>query len=413
MAFLTVGDLAPWFTLPSTSNPRYNFDTVGGHRVLLFFFGSSQVPQVKQVLQEFLQQQPRLAELGVPFFGVSISPEDAYLAEAIETPTYCKFLWDFERQVSCLYGVCQTEEDMAYYAPTVFLLNERLQIVQIFPLSEAEGYVDRILSWLAALPAIEPHRMATRQAPALCIPQVFDREFCQTLIQFYEAEGGEDSGFMREVGGKTVAILDPGFKKRRDVLIEDAALLNKINDFVIRRIKPEVERAFQFSITRFERHLIACYDSSNQGFFNRHRDNTTRGTAHRRFAMTLNLNTDEYEGGCLWFPEHGSSLYRPETGEAIIFSCSLLHEVTPVTQGRRFALLSFFYDDEGAKIREQNRKYLSVERERSTPPEAVSEADRTPPESAAKEEDEFMAGKPTKAERTAALGFQPKPKKKL
>jgi hypothetical protein len=29
----------------------------------------------------------------------------------------------------------------------------------------------------------------------------------------------------------------------------------------------------------------------------RHRDNTTPDTTNRRFALTLNLNSDEYDGG--------------------------------------------------------------------------------------------------------------------
>lgn len=87
-------------------------------------------------------------------------------------------------------------------------------------------------------------------------------------------------------------------------------------------------------------------------------DNTTKGTAHRRFAMSLNLNTGEYEGGFLRFPEYGSHLYRPAIGEAVIFSCSILHQATPVIQGRRFVLLSFFYNEKDAELRQQNHKYL-------------------------------------------------------
>ena len=363
MARLAIGDFAPWFTLPSTSNPTYHFDTVGGYRVVAFFFGSSKIAGVQEVLTEFFQQQAQFAALGIPFFGVGIDPEDLHWKEAIDQPTFFKLLWDFERQVSQLYGVCQVENQSAYYAPTAFVLNERLQIIQIFPLETATNYVPQVMAYLEELPEQTPPQMATRQAPVLLIPQVFDRQFCQHLINLYEADGGEDSGFMREVDGKTVAVLDGSFKKRRDLLIEDPDVLETINTLILRRIKPEIEKAFQFSITRFERYLVACYESTNQGFFNRHRDNTTKGTAHRRFAMTLNLNTGEYEGGCLWFPEFGRQFYRPEVGEAIIFSCSLLHEVTPVTQGRRFALLSFFYGDEDARVRERNRQYLADSKE--------------------------------------------------
>ena len=66
--------------------------------------------------------------------------------------------------------------------------------------------------------------------------------------------------------------------------------------------------------------------------------------------MSLLLNDpDEYEGGELRFAEYGPELYRPAAGDAVIFSCSLLHEVLPVRQGRRFVLLCFLFGDEEAR----------------------------------------------------------------
>ena len=75
--------------------------------------------------------------------------------------------------------------------------------------------------------------------------------------------------------------------------------------------------------------------------------------------MSLNLNTGEYEGGLLRFPEFGSQVYTAPAGGAVVFSCSLLHEATPVTRGKRFAFLPFLYDA-AAKVREQNLQYVEV-----------------------------------------------------
>jgi hypothetical protein len=41
-----------------------------------------------------------------------------------------------------------------------------------------------------------------------------------------------------------------------------------------------------------------------------------------------------------------------------VFSCSLMHEATPVTKDQRFAFLPFLYDEAAAKIREANNKFL-------------------------------------------------------
>jgi predicted 2-oxoglutarate/Fe(II)-dependent dioxygenase YbiX len=52
-------------------------------------------------------------------------------------------------------------------------------------------------------------------------------------------------------------------------------------------------------------------------------------------------------------------LFRPRTGEAVLFSCSLQHQALPVTKGRRFALLSFFYDEPARQVREGNLSFVT------------------------------------------------------
>jgi predicted 2-oxoglutarate/Fe(II)-dependent dioxygenase YbiX len=110
-----------------------------------------------------------------------------------------------------------------------------------------------------------------------------------------------------------------------------------------------------------ERYIVARYAADEGGYFRPHRDNTTKGTAHRKFAVTINLNAEEYEGGDLCFPEFGPQTYRAPTGGAVVFSCSLLHEARAVTRGRRYAFLPFLYDDDGARTRERNLAFVSPE----------------------------------------------------
>ncbi|MFN6515161.1 MAG: redoxin domain-containing protein [Nostoc sp. CreGUA01] len=361
MLHLTVGDPIPWFILPSTSNPSFHFNSVGGYRSVLFFFGSSKNNYIRQIIDDFSNRQQEFAAYQVPFFGLSIDPNDTFLAELIQNKTYFKFLWDFQRKVSLEYGVCQPSNqgnNELKYRPTIFVIDENLRILKVLPISATTHACGEVFEFIKSLPQITENISAARQAPVLFIPNVLDRNFCQHLINLYEADGGQDSGFMRQIDGKTVGVLDYEFKKRRDYLISEPELLKQINNLIMRRVKPEIEKAFQFSITRFERYLVSCYKATDKGFFNRHRDNTTKGTAHRRFAMSLNLNTGAYKGGDLRFPEYGLQLYTPNVGEAVIFSCSLLHEATPVISGQRFVLLSFFYNEEDAQLRQENSKYL-------------------------------------------------------
>ena len=186
---------------------------------------------------------------------------------------------------------------------------------------------------------------------------MFEPEFCQQLIGVYEGTGGRESGFMREVEGKTVEIKDNKHKVRRDVLLEDQALIKQTQVRIHRRIVPEILKVHQFQVTRMERYLVACYAAEERGHFRAHRDNTTKGTAHRRFAVSINLN-HEFEGGEISFPEYGPKSFKLPTGTACVFSCSLLYQVSAVTAGKRYAFLPFLYDDAAARLREANNEYL-------------------------------------------------------
>jgi predicted 2-oxoglutarate/Fe(II)-dependent dioxygenase YbiX len=196
-------------------------------------------------------------------------------------------------------------------------------------------------------------------APVLIVPRVFEPAFCQQLMAYYEARGGAPSGTTHENDeGKTYVALNDAFKRRFDCDIEDAALREGAMHRIYWRLGPEIERAFAFKPTRMERYIVACYDSGSGGYFKPHRDNTTKGTAHRRFAVTINLNAEAYEGGDLRFPEYGPHAYRAPSGGAVVFSCALLHEAAPVTKGKRYAFLPFLYDEEAAKVRAKNNAFL-------------------------------------------------------
>ena len=363
MPLLEIGDPAPWFSLPSTNNPLFHFSTVGGRRVVLFFFASAAFEQIQVILKSFQELSEEFQSLQVARFGVSVDPADKEQNRPTTIASSFLFFWDLDKTVSQQYGVCQDVEQNGvagvHYVPQTFVLNENLQIINILPMGEPHQHAQHVLDFLKTLPPIEEARAATPHAPVLVIPNVLDKASCRSLIDMYKANGGSPSGFMRQVDGKTVGLHDENFKKRCDFFIEDPKLQQRLNAIILRRVRPEIEKAFQFTITRFERYLVGCYDAESGGYFRPHRDNTSKATRHRRFAMTLNLNVGEYTGGFLRFPEYAPHGYKGDSGTAIIFSCSVLHEATPVISGQRFALLSFFYGNEDAVVRQANFKYLA------------------------------------------------------
>jgi predicted 2-oxoglutarate/Fe(II)-dependent dioxygenase YbiX len=333
---LTVGDPAPWFMAPTEENPQFNFATLAGRWVGLVFAPDG---PTAEGLSRAISLQKDLDEAQACIFGV---------ANAVQGHVDLGPRWFFDASgaLAKIYGVSGS---------AWLILDPTLRVYDHGQIEDVGALVRR----LAEMPAPASHSGVEMIAPVLILPRVFEPEFCRELIGVYRAQGGQESGFMREVDGKTKLLTDPRHKQRKDVILEDGAQQAAVRERIVRRLVPEIRKAFQFQATRIERYLVASY-AAGAGWFRPHRDNTTKGTAHRKFAVTINLNADDYDGGELRFPEFGNRLYKPPTGGAVVFSCSLMHEARPVTRGERFAFLPFLYDDAGAALREKNLKYVEL-----------------------------------------------------
>jgi 2OG-Fe(II) oxygenase superfamily len=338
------GEPAPWITLPTRDQPQFHLHTVAGRYLLLLFLGDGGCAEAGAALialaglGAWINQDSRAA------FTVCSRPLTASESQLVGTGVIQ--LRDADLAAHRAYAVDQ--------APVWVLLDPTLRV-----LARAEGpQPPALLGMLEQLPAPALHAGCATPAPILIVPRLFEPELCAALIRRYEAKGGFPSGFMREVDGRTRLINDPAHKMRQDCEIEDAGLRLAIQARVKARLVPEIRKAFQFDVTRMERYIVARYDTDYGGHFRPHRDNTTKGTAHRRFAASINLNAEDYDGGDLRFAEYGAQTYRPPTGGAAIFSCSILHECTPVTRGVRYVFLPFLYDEAAAAIRERNAGFI-------------------------------------------------------
>ena len=326
---------------------------MAGRYVVMAFPGPAGHPAAAaahQVLRS-AQAEGLLNDLHAAAFIVSIDPADDGPEGPRDVIPGLRVFRDRDGAVSRLYGVAEAgpEPGAMRFMPCAFLLDPLLRVMAVTSVDR----IGEILALLRRLPEPARHTGIEVPAPVLVLPRVLEPELCRALVDVYETGGGQESGFMVERDGKTVGVYDPATKKRRDQEIEDETLRAALRGRISRRIAPEMRKAFQFNPTRIERYIVARYDGAEGGHFRAHRDNTTPGTAHRRFAVTINLNED-FEGGELWFPEFSTRRYRPPMGGAVIFSCSVLHEATPVTRGVRYATLPFLYDDAAAKVREAN-----------------------------------------------------------
>lgn len=378
MPFLTPGDPAPWFKARSAGNPRYEFNTVAGRAIVLCLFGSARQAGVLELLQRFRARSDLFNDDRAAFFGVSCDPTDEAEKRVFEQIPGFRQFWDFDFKVSSAFGACAEPGEKSAgsmrYAPVTYVLDRQLRVVAALPINSSdaqnvEGHANRVTALVDSLSQPAPGGLSQPGAPVLLVPRVLEPELCRELIDYYNTQGGYDSGYMTsDAQGRTVGVIDYGRKRRRDCNIDDETLRGRIRARIIRRLIPEVYKAYQFRVTQSERYIVACYDTGEGGYFRAHRDNTTRGTAHRRFAVTMNLNTEEYEGGDLRFPEFDDRSYRAPTGGAVVFSCSLMHEALPVTSGKRYCVLPFLYDDAAAQLRSRiAQEEAAKNTEQSTP----------------------------------------------
>ncbi|MBO9546558.1 2OG-Fe(II) oxygenase [Caulobacter sp.] len=349
MTKLLPGDPAPSFFAVSRGNPRYAFDVAAGRYLLLALVGEGDDAFVETVERVVIEQAERLDGDGLAFFGL-LRDTERWNSREDRLPG-ARWLLDEAGAAFTALGAADEPGWSGW-----ILVDPNFRILAALSADQTE-LLARILP---GLPPVATHSGVELHAPVLVVPRLFEPELCQTLIAAYEADGGAASGFMREVEGRTVEIRDANHKIRRDLMLPAGELRDAVRARIQRRLAPQIAKAFQFAATRMERDLVACYDAADHGFFRAHRDNTTKGTAHRRFAVTINLNAEDYEGGDLRFPEFGPRTYRAPTGGAVVFSCSLLHEALPVTKGKRYAFLPFLYDEAGAQVREQNAGYVGA-----------------------------------------------------
>jgi peroxiredoxin len=346
---ITLGDPVPWFGAPLIDGGSFHLQVAAGRWIVLSFLGSPANPRVQAELGELLRDAALFNEDKLVFYGVLTAPPDDATPYLRACTSAVSFIADYDGAISRQFGAGQM--------PRTIVLDPMLRAVADIPWDFAAGHAETVRGVLQSLPAVDDSAGVPLTAPVLIVPRVLDFALCDFLVQFYDKLGGQDSGFLLDSDGKTATVVDYRLKRRNDLLIAAPELRDIIRSHVVRRLLPAMERFFQYQATRMDRTIVACYDAAVGGHFYRHRDNVNAGAQHRRFAVTINLSKD-YDGGDLIFPEFGRRSYRAPVGGAVVFSCGALHQVTPVSRGRRYAFLAFLYGEADAALRESNNARL-------------------------------------------------------
>lgn len=346
---LTLGDRAPDVFLPDQRDIIISLhDKVRGGPIFVLLYPTQKDPGCAKELESLFELAPQMLAEGAHVFAIGGDAVPLVQKLAAQHEPGFFLLADADHKAADAFG--------ARGKLVGFALDPGQRVQSVI----TPGYTpiaERAAAELLALRPFEPFSPGYHP-PLLVIPQALPRDFCSYLIEQFDKRGSEPSGTLRMTEGKMVHASDSTVKRRRDHHVVDPDLLEQISGYVERRVLPEIHRAFHCPIKFVEEFKIVRYDADPGGYFRPHRDNTTPGTAHRRFAMTLNLNSEDYEGGELCFPEFNNATYKPATGEAAVFSCNLMHEATDVTEGQRYVLLSFMYDEPGRQHLEKYQKKM-------------------------------------------------------
>lgn len=338
------GDRAPDFTLPDRTGAPINLYTRvrGGMPLLVFYPDAAAFSAEAADLQRALNQ---VAPGEVDVFAIVRAAADALP----ETTNGAMFVVaDKSGRTATQFGFTADSGPLALRFDSNLRLTARRA-------AGAEAVAHFIARHLANADSVAPARLVTSLAPALIVPHVLSAEFCRELIDLHHSGGNHASTVTYLKDGADVREVHPEQKSRFDHVITDREMVRRLTEAFGRRLNFEIEKAFHYRVAAHDGFVITRYDAETDGHFSLHRDNVSPTTAHFRFAVTINLNFGDYEGGCLRFPEYSRDLYAPDTGGAIVFSCSNLHEATPVTSGSRYALLTFLFGAAEAQQRDRAR----------------------------------------------------------
>jgi predicted 2-oxoglutarate/Fe(II)-dependent dioxygenase YbiX len=356
---LRPGDPAPWFSQRANDGDGYSIDRAGGRYIVLLFLGSATAAASSSALDAVLRRPDLFDGSFASCFAVSVDPADERYGRLRHQLPGLFAIWDVDMTASALYGAAPVEPDPQNirFLPRWIILDPTLRVMKVIPIERGTSDHSEAIDFVAGLPPVDRFAGMALQAPIIVLPNVFERALCENLIALYDQSGGEDSGIATERNGRTIVVTDHTKKRRRDHTVTDEKILSLVRGRIVRRVVPEIQKVHQFLVTRIERYIVACYAAEDKAHFAAHRDNTNKGSAHRRFALSINLN-DDFDGGEVSFPEYGLRSFKAPAGGAVVFSCSLLHAVSEVRRGRRYAFLPFLYDEAAAAIREENLKYL-------------------------------------------------------
>jgi SM-20-related protein len=186
--------------------------------------------------------------------------------------------------------------------------------------------------------------------------EFFDAELCQRLR--LEASSARHTQALTYKDGMGVGIVDENFRRAKAVKVSGQTRLSVADQLLA--VKPTLEKHFNLPLLDCQRPDFLVYKEGD--FFQPHRDindqpESPQIVKERRVSVVIFLNDqtkepkpESYCGGSLIFyglfdnprgKEYGFPLVG-ERGMLIAFPSDTVHQVSTVTQGDRYTIVSWF-----------------------------------------------------------------------
>ncbi len=342
---LEIGDPAPLFTLVDQwgNEVFLGADTIAGDPTVLVFCPQGANKTSDEVVSRYRALGQQFGTMGARVFVINRESMDTPQA-AVDDANTLRVLADVPGAVFDAYGIEKAAGIGAPCPVTSVLVNPNAQIAWTTGSEDPSDHVESVLERAGPLAHRSNPVSSGPHPPIMIIPNVLSDTACDILIEAWKRPTpvwgrealGSDALKLEKSDYKIETDTDAGKLTQHHIL--DPEINGIVDKAFIRRIIPQLYKAYRYKITQHEQYKILRYLAADGGFLGPHRDNSTPETAHRHFTMTMNLVADGFDGGELRFPEYGGHLYRGGKGSAVVWSATLLHEVTALTSGERFVL---------------------------------------------------------------------------
>lgn len=325
---LNLGDTLPTIVLKNSRGRRFSFQSVYGHPSVIIYNLNNDSPECEHTMTCFQEHVESFKALGYGL--IMVSPNDwedqdkLVKAHQLTFPLLADPRLLAARELGAAQWTKIGPKEAVQVTRSTLIVDGQLRVRKKYAPQDISMHVQEVLNDIkTVLPEWQSSVQTMLHPPVLQIPSVLEPGLCQEIIQ---------NGHI------------------------NAQLSSYIDKRLYTKVAPELKRAFRFDATRREPVLIVHEKNIKENLYNQFVANATEQTKHRCFELSINLNSERVEGGGLCFPEYARSIYKPKSGDGLVFSCHLLQERAPIEKGEAIRLMTYFYNEQMAQKREAVEK---------------------------------------------------------